>query len=102
MRSLLPSDAVADPASLGADWESRVEAAADAHTLRTCLGQLEAALNDDHLSGAFARDPLLVKGAWVAVGREVASAVPGPLTGQPLQLADDDERPTVEAVRGTV
>lgn len=99
MRTALPKEAVANPACVDGDWEARVKSAPDARALRLCLGQLEAALNDDHLSGAFARDPLLVKGAWVAVGREVASGVPGPLTGQPLQLADDEERSVVDTVR---
>lgn len=98
VRASLPPAAVADPAAIDAGWASRVKAAADVAGLRACLGALEASLNDDHLSGMFARDPLLVKGAWVAVGREVASAVPGPLTGQPLQLADDEERPMIDGV----
>ncbi len=95
VHAALPPKALTGPLDT---WEATVQQAPDARTLRTCLGTLEAAISDDVLSGEFQRDPLLVKGAWMPTGREVASAVPGVLTGQPLPLADSEERPVPEPV----
>jgi hypothetical protein len=56
--------------------------------LRRCLGELELALAEDLLSPNFITTPLLVKGAWLPVGKEVASALLGP-SGEVQQLAED-------------
>jgi hypothetical protein len=59
------------------EWEAAVEAARDPIQLRTCLGQLESALDGTALDSAFNREPLLVKEAWIPIGEEVATAMPG-------------------------
>jgi hypothetical protein len=59
------------------EWEAAVEAAKDPVQLRTCLGQLEMALESTALDSSFNKEPLLVKGAWIPIGEEVATAMPG-------------------------
>ena len=54
-----------------------VQEAESLRGLRDCLGHLEASLVRARVSPGFNRNPLLVQGAWVKVGNEVASAVPG-------------------------
>ncbi|EFJ39975.1 homeodomain protein [Volvox carteri f. nagariensis] len=65
-------------------WAERVQTAPSPAVLRTCLGQLEAALlpspdgtSPGLLATVFHRHPPLVRGAWVEVGKEVATALPG-------------------------
>lgn len=77
--------------------------------MRTCLGQLEAALlpspdgqSPGLLATVFHRHPPLVRGAWVEVGKEVATALPGPaskevrasgaIVGTGFPHGDDDGR----------
>lgn len=55
-----------------------MQQAPSAAELRDCLGELEAAIKPGYLSSTFQRLPLLVRGAWISVGKEVASALPGP------------------------
>ena len=45
--------------------------------LRALLGDLEAAIDQAYLHSNFARDPLLVRHAWITVGSEVATVAPG-------------------------
>ena len=59
------------------EWRSSVKTAVDAATLRRCLGQLENAVVAAALHSEFNREPLLVKGAWIPIGEEVATAAPG-------------------------
>ena len=66
-----------------------MEAATTCLELRAALGALEEAVDAGHLSGSYVRHPLLVKGAWLPVGGEVASAVLGP--GGEVQVLSDRE-----------
>ena len=45
--------------------------------LRELLGDIEIAVQQTCIHCSFMRDPLLVKGAWITVGSEVATAAPG-------------------------
>ena len=58
------------------EWIENVKNATGIEDLRTCLGQLEVSLVRTSVFPWFNRNPLLVKGAWVPVGGEVASALP--------------------------
>ncbi|GLI69153.1 hypothetical protein VaNZ11_013710 [Volvox africanus] len=76
-------------------WAERVQTATSPATLRTYLGQLEAALLPSQngcapglLATVFHRHPPLVRGAWVEVGKEVATALPGHASKEVLPPAD--------------
>ncbi|KAK9797439.1 hypothetical protein WJX73_004705 [Symbiochloris irregularis] len=84
-------------------WQEQVSNARSLAELRSLLGHLEEAIQDGWLSPLFQRSPLLVKGAWLLTGKEVASAVPGS-NGEVQQIAGrlhtasvDPQRPTSPA-----
>ncbi|KAG2442737.1 hypothetical protein HXX76_002819 [Chlamydomonas incerta] len=83
LEAAVPADAMAE-AFHSLSWKERVMNAPGLPELRACLGQLEAALlaspdgtTPGLLATVFHRTPPLVRGAWVEVGREVATALPG-------------------------
>ncbi|KAG2450131.1 hypothetical protein HYH02_000234 [Chlamydomonas schloesseri] len=83
LEAAVPADAMADSFH-SLSWKERVMNAPGLPELRACLGQLEAALlaspdgtTPGLLATVFHRNPPLVRGAWVEVGREVATALPG-------------------------
>ncbi|KAK9816480.1 hypothetical protein WJX72_000803 [[Myrmecia] bisecta] len=80
----LPKEAVQDIWNL-ASWTAGVKAAASVVELRSALGELEGAIREDYLSKLLQRQPLLVRGAWLPIGNEVASALPG-TNGEVQQL----------------
>ena len=57
-------------------WQQKVVQADSTASLRTCLGHLETAINPAYLHPEFAKDPALVRGAWIPIGEEVAVALP--------------------------
>lgn len=69
------------------EWMEAVRNAATLEDVRDCVGRLEASLTRICVSPGFNRNPLLVQGAWVRVGTEVASAVPGK-KGEVQQLSE--------------
>jgi hypothetical protein len=57
--------------------------------LRALLGELEANLNPTWLCDGFLRDPILVKNAFLPVGKEVAAVAPtGTVADMSLRPAD--------------
>jgi len=56
---------------------ARVPGAQSLVELRALLGDLEGGIKQACIHSDFKRDPLLVKGAWIPVGSEVATAAPG-------------------------
>ncbi|GAB4814610.1 hypothetical protein N2152v2_001656 [Parachlorella kessleri] len=82
----LPGEALPPPFDPDA-WREAVKGAATPLDLRRALGRLEEGLHNDYVSPAFHRRPLLVKGAWLPTGNEVASALPGS-TAADLLLPD--------------
>ena len=58
-------------------WRPAVQAATEVEQLRKCLGELESAIDASALHPDFNREPALVKGAWIPIGEEVATALPG-------------------------
>nr|ABY60733.1 zygote-expressed homeodomain protein [Chlamydomonas reinhardtii] len=83
LEAAVPADAMAESFH-SLSWKERVMNAPGLPELRACLGQLEAALlaspdgtTPGLLATVFHRNPPLVRGAWVEVGREVATALPG-------------------------
>ncbi|KXZ56546.1 hypothetical protein GPECTOR_1g490 [Gonium pectorale] len=97
LEAALPAEAV-DEGFERIAWAEAVRSAPNPAALRTCLGQLEAALLPSPdgtapglLATVFHRHPPLVRGAWVEVGREVATALPGPASKEilpPLERPD--------------
>lgn len=64
-------------AALNADaWRAAVQQSEGPIDLRRCLGELEASISPDVLSGAYRRQPLLVQGAW-GLRNAGADAAPG-------------------------
>ena len=45
--------------------------------VKQLLGELEGNIEKDYIHNGFSVDPLLVKGAWISIGNEVATALPG-------------------------
>ncbi|KAG2500076.1 hypothetical protein HYH03_002353 [Edaphochlamys debaryana] len=102
VEAAVPADAV-DEEFHRVSWVEAVQCATSAAELRTCLGQLEAALLPSHdgcapglLGTVFHRHPPLVRGAWVEVGKEVATALPGHASKEilpPLERPDGQPAP---------
>lgn len=67
--TILPFDSAA--------WTERVTSASSLSDIKSALGALESALLPLFLHPDYKRDPLLVKGAWIPTGDEVATALPG-------------------------
>lgn len=66
-----------------------MQSAGSLEALRARLGELEANLKPAWLCAGFAREPLLVKGAFLPVGREVAAVAPyGAAVDMSLRPAD--------------
>eukprot|EP00798_Chlamydomonas_sp_ICE-L_P008198 gene8198-1460_t len=86
----LPDDATTMEKEDRYDFTQEVAAANDPLALRDCLASLEVSIAPGRLSPYFptANEQLLVRGAWLPVGREVASAIRLP-NGDIQRLADE-------------
>jgi hypothetical protein len=98
-----------DPGS----WKESVRGAVDFEALRVALGCLETAIDEDHLHPSFAKEPVLVRGAWMPPSEEllrasagspkndtttVAAAATGGRGGTGAEECDHDENPVAERV----
>lgn len=55
----------------------RLEKSMSLQEMKHLMGELEAHIEKNHIHSGFSVDPLLVKGAWISTGNEVATAMPG-------------------------
>eukprot|EP00884_Botryococcus_braunii_P016830 jgi/Botrbrau1/3830/Bobra.0183s0056.2 len=93
----IPRKALVDP-WMSDRWRKEVRNAIGPEDLRGALATLEDAIYEEYLSPLFNRKPLLVKGAWLPTGQEVASALPGINNEVQLLLEQDAEDANREEV----
>ena len=58
-------------------FTERLEKSNSLQDMKQLLGELERHINKNYIHSGFSVDPLLVKGAWISTGKEVATALPG-------------------------
>ena len=59
------------------DFVSKLSKSESMGDLKQCLGDLEASIVPEYVHSGFPLEPLLVRGAWISIGAEVATALPG-------------------------
>lgn len=59
------------------DFVSKLHKSESLGDLKQCLGDLEASIVPEYVHSGFPLEPLLVRGAWISIGAEVATALPG-------------------------
>ena len=73
VESAIPEQAMMDAAAWDrAAWISAVQSSTSIAELRRLLGDLEASLKGEWLSKEYVRQPVLVKGTYLPIGKEVA------------------------------
>lgn len=60
-----------------ASFLQRLEHSENIRQMKQLLGHLEGSIDKNYIHNGFSVDPLLVKGAWISTGKEVATALPG-------------------------
>ena len=78
-RDLLLVEKALPQAALSAEWDSvawkeNVRACSSATDFRSSLAALEGAVQEQHLSPYFYKDPLLVRGAWLPTGTSLCNS----------------------------
>jgi hypothetical protein len=87
------------------DFVSKLQKSESLGDIKQCLGDLEASILPEYVHSGFPLEPLLVRGAWISIGAEVATALPGstiadvmlpmspdPKTGAPPKAETQDGR----------